>query len=320
MPSPLRRGDVVEVRSAAEILATLDERGAMESLPFMAEMVPHCGERLTVDALAQRMCDRIEWTGSRHIPDTVLLGRLRCDGSGHEGCQGDCRLLWKAAWLRRVEPGAPPSRPSPGEDAARAALHVRVAGNTRQLDAEGRPGEKFRCQRTALFCASGPASGFPYLSELTSGNVPLRRYVTVVARALVWESRRKAGPIAWSRRCLPGRSSPLQRPPLDLQPGEWVRIRSAREISETLDVSGHTRGLWFDREMLRYCGRTAQVRDRVARFIEDDGTFVNFRGAAVKLEAVTCTGDHSAGARYFCPRARYPHWHEDWLERAPAPR
>ena len=42
---PLRPGDVVEVRSAAEILATLDRDGALEKMPFMPEMVTHIGHR-----------------------------------------------------------------------------------------------------------------------------------------------------------------------------------------------------------------------------------------------------------------------------------
>ena len=35
----LRVGEVVEVRTAEEILATLDEHGALDSLPFMPEML-----------------------------------------------------------------------------------------------------------------------------------------------------------------------------------------------------------------------------------------------------------------------------------------
>ena len=35
----LQRGDQVEVRPAAEILATLDDRGTLDSMPFMPEMV-----------------------------------------------------------------------------------------------------------------------------------------------------------------------------------------------------------------------------------------------------------------------------------------
>ena len=43
MPSggdrPLRPGDIVELRPAAEILATLDESGALDNMPFMPEML-----------------------------------------------------------------------------------------------------------------------------------------------------------------------------------------------------------------------------------------------------------------------------------------
>ena len=38
-----KAGDLIEVRSAAEILATLDERGELENLPFMPEMLKFCG-------------------------------------------------------------------------------------------------------------------------------------------------------------------------------------------------------------------------------------------------------------------------------------
>ena len=42
-------GDVVEVKSAEEILAELDERGELDSLPFMPEMLQFCGQRFVVD-------------------------------------------------------------------------------------------------------------------------------------------------------------------------------------------------------------------------------------------------------------------------------
>ncbi len=37
-------GDVVEVLSEREILATLDENGTFEKLPFMPEMLDFCGK------------------------------------------------------------------------------------------------------------------------------------------------------------------------------------------------------------------------------------------------------------------------------------
>src|SRR3989442_827918 len=91
----LRRGDLVEVRSASEILATLDERGMLDGLPFMPEMMRYCGRRLIVDCRVVKVCDTIFPLASGLLPNTVLLGNLRCDGSGHNGCQADCRLYWK---------------------------------------------------------------------------------------------------------------------------------------------------------------------------------------------------------------------------------
>jgi hypothetical protein len=311
----LRRGDVVEVRTAAEILATLDAGGAVAGLPFMGEMIPLCGRRLTVDGTAERLCDTIHWSGSRRIPDTVLLEQARCDGSGHDGCEAECRFLWKEVWLRPVDPAAPLT-PAVNDEAARSALLALVSGNTRQPFAGGQPGARYRCQTTELYRASGATSRFPYLHELTSGNVTVGRFLPVIARAAVWETRRKLG--RFRNQCFAGTSTPVRRPPLDLKPGEWVRIRSAKEIEETIDLKGGSRGLWFDWEMLQYCGRTFRVKNRIARFIHDDGTLMIFKSAAVKLEGVTCAGDYSVG-RWFCPRAIFPFWREDWLERVPAP-
>ena len=40
-----RPGDLVEVKSADEILATLDADGTLDHLPFMPEMVEFCGAK-----------------------------------------------------------------------------------------------------------------------------------------------------------------------------------------------------------------------------------------------------------------------------------
>jgi len=67
----LRIGEVVEVRSHAEILATLDERGELDSLPFMPEMLQFCGQRYTVAKRASKLCDTITWSG-------CAAWRMRC--------------------------------------------------------------------------------------------------------------------------------------------------------------------------------------------------------------------------------------------------
>ena len=41
-----RSGQLVEVRSLSEILATLDAAGTLDGMPFMPEMVRYCGQTL----------------------------------------------------------------------------------------------------------------------------------------------------------------------------------------------------------------------------------------------------------------------------------
>ncbi|HYZ02872.1 MAG TPA: hypothetical protein VFA92_15365, partial [Candidatus Binatia bacterium] len=106
----LRVGEIVEVRSEAEILATLDERAELESLPFMPEMLQFCGRRFRVDKLAVKLCDTIGSTGMYRMRNAVHLEGLRCDGQAHGGCQAGCLIYWKEAWLKRV--------PADGQDQA----------------------------------------------------------------------------------------------------------------------------------------------------------------------------------------------------------
>src|SRR5215210_7288694 len=103
----LKVGDLVEVRSAEEILATLDERGELENLPFMPEMLAFCGRQLSVHKVAHKLCDTISGSGMRRMTNAVHLTDSRCDGSAHGGCQTACSIYWKEQWLRRVHHSSP---------------------------------------------------------------------------------------------------------------------------------------------------------------------------------------------------------------------
>jgi hypothetical protein len=108
--------------------------------------------------------------------------------------------------------------------------------------------------------------------------------------------------------------SPDER--LDLQPGEWVRVKSIDQISATLNANNSNRGLSFDREMLKYCGRTAQVLRRVERIIdESSGRMLTMKTPCIVLADVVCLADYHRS----CPRRVYAYWREIWLERVPAP-
>jgi len=307
-----RRGDLVEVRSPAEILATLDATGALDGLPFMPEMIALCGRRLTVERRAERICDTIRYSGTRRLADAVFLEQERCDGKGHGGCQAECRILWKEAWLRRADPVAPAAGPFPAEDTS-ALLGRASSGTATQRDGA----QRWRCQATELpGCSEHVELWDPrgYVRELTSGNVGLAHFARVMSRAVVQEPMRKAGLIDEVHLRGTAQKGDVF-PALKLQPGERVRVKSREEIARTLNAEGRNKGLWFDREMLPYCGQEFRVRQRVHHFINDqDGKMVELKNEAITLEGVVCSGNHSL-RRWFCSREIYPYWRECWLER-----
>ena len=313
----LHRGDLVEVKSPGEILATLDAQGRYEGrLPFMPEMIPFCGRRFAVRARADKVCDTVNYSGSRRLFDGVMLADVRCDGSGHDGCQAACRIFWKTAWLRRVSPDTPAPPPFPPEDAE--LLRQRTQPHTRSVtEADGKRRDTYICQNTELPNYTELLSIWnpgPYINEYTSGNVTFGHFLTVTMRAAITEPMRKMGLVPEIH--LPGTASKDERfPALDLQPGEWVRVKSKEEIARTLTPDGRSFGMWFDKEMFPYCGKTYRVRQRISRFIhERNGKMLTPKMASVTLEGVVCSGDNAV-CRWFCPREIYPYWREFWLER-----
>jgi len=320
----LRAGDEVAVRSAAEILATLDAEGRFEDLPFMPEMVEFCGRRFTVTQRAQKVCDTSHLTGSRHVPRTVFLNEPRCSGAAHGGCQAECRLFWKEAWLR--SPDEPPvAAVSAAEDEkARAALIALTARTTRPRPQNGEEPTTWVCQATELHRASKQVRALDprtYLRELTSGNVRLGRFLRVTARAAVEEPMGKLGMLPEAALAGPRGKGDPPEPPLGLEPGEWVTVKTKDEIRKTLNPKGRHRGLWFDREMFPYCGsgKSYRVRRRVEKIIDErSGRMIDLKNECIALEGVVCSGDYVPG-RFFCPRGYYPYWRECWLKRADSP-
>jgi hypothetical protein len=310
---PLRPGDIVEVKSAAEILATLDDAGAVGKVPFMPEMLRHVGRRYTVTRRVDKICDTIASTGSRRMHSTVYLGDLRCDGSAHGGCQAGCKLYWREEWLRRVESESPATDP---ESEGLAELRRVALAGTRPAHRGDEPSPAvWRCQATEAFEASEPlktSNPAQYWRELRNGNFGLLRFCRLALRGFVIEVARRLGLL----KPLPLRGPSTEAPPaepLDLKPGNLVQVRPPAEIAATLDQHGLNRGLSFDREMLPYCGRTLRVKDRVERIIEDrTGRMIQIKKDSLILEGAVCSGERSAGC-WFCPREIYPFWREAWL-------
>jgi hypothetical protein len=314
----LRRGDVVQLRTPAEIRATLDERGCLDGLPFMPEMLGFFGRQFTVSARVERACDTIEKSGVRRIRDTVLLDELRCDGSGHAGCQAQCRLYWKERWLRPAT-GSPTEASPTDQGYGELERLVRAsARDSRSTDEQ----PAYRCQATELLRASEPVAMWSirsFIGEVTSGNVRVWRFLRVMARAAVGEIGHRLRVLSTDQRAFTDQARDVPAtppaPPGGLELGTLVRVRSRAEIAPTIDSAGKNRGLWFDREMLAFCGRTARVQTKVERFIDErTGRPVELASDCYILEGFVCSSEVSEG-RWFCPRAIYPWWREAWLER-----
>ncbi len=325
----LRVGDVVEVRSQAEILATLDENGALDSLPFMPEMLRYCGQRLTVYKVAHKLCDTMTGSGMRKMDNAVHLRGVRCDGGGHGGCQAACLIYWKHAWLRKVDPaeaGTAPAAPAP--DASRMLPLLTIASRR----APGEDGsERYRCQATELLRAAPEQLPFrdlgQFVDDVRTGNVGLfwaiRSFLVILYNR--WQGASVRYLPKWLR-IRGGRhwglvhgTADTKTPTghTDLRPGDLVRIKSRAEIGATLNEKNLNRGMGFDAEMGRFCGRTARVVRRVDHIIDEHtGRMLNMRNPCWVLEGVYCEGAFNAN----CPREITPYWREIWLEKVDAMR
>ncbi|MBF8191066.1 hypothetical protein ITP53_36230 [Nonomuraea sp. K274] len=314
----LRVGNLVEVRSAEEILATLDERGELESLPFMPEMLSFCGRRMTVHKVAHKLCDTISRSGMRRMDNAVHLTGARCDGGGHGGCQTACSLYWKESWLKRVDPDEPVTAPAPEAPSRMLKL----------LEVNTRKGEDgcYSCQATELLRAAPTCLPFrdlgQYVTDVRSGNVGVmgmfrtfliglfNRFQGLSNKVLPRRLRIRGG-LRWG--FVAGRAGAVTPTgKLDLSPGELVRIKSKEEILDTLNDDLLNRGLGFEEEMARYCGRTARVRTRVERCLDETtGRMLSMKSPCIILDDLVCEGVYNAN----CPREFVPFWREIWLER-----
>jgi len=316
----LRANDLVEVRSAAEILATLDADGKLEGMPFMPEMLRFSGQQFRVYKRADKTCDTTHATGLRRLRDTVHLTDSRCDGAAHSGCQAGCLLYWNERWLRRVAPGKsstgdPPQAASTTDAPATAGAPSQTAVE-RLSELARRPAaedgsERWMCQATEMFAASSALPWWDptqYVRDVVTRNATIRQVLVGILRWLSvrvqWRVNHSGVPFVKGRLT----STPATR--LDLQPGDRVRIKSRQEIEATLDTSNRTRGLLLDADMMLFCGQERRVLRRVNRIIDErTGALITIPGDCIVLDGVTCTGAYNRT----CPRSDYPYWREAWL-------
>jgi hypothetical protein len=312
--TPLRPGDLVRVRSASEILATLDEDGTVEGIPFMPEMLRHVDKQYRVSKRIEKICWYTAESSSRRLPGTLFLEELRCDGSGHGGCQAECRIYWKEEWVEGVEPGTPERR---SDDESLERLRAYVTKRTRTTKTfDNGPEEVFRCQITESLGASTPLQWREwgqYVAEVRNRNVGIVRLFRVFTRMTLWLTLQKIGRTPG----LPKLAGPnrIDGQELGLKPGDIVEVRSLEEIGATLDDNLKHRGLRYSAELTPACGKRFRVKNRVDRLIDENtGRMIELKNDCIVLEGFVCTGDRSLTS-LFCPREAYPLFREAWLRR-----
>jgi hypothetical protein len=337
-------GDWVEILSKEEILKTLDENGQLDGMPFMPEMFAFCGKQFQVYKRAHKTCDTVFPVRARRVHHAIHLD-TRCDGSAHGGCQASCLLFWKEAWLKPLGKDPLQGAPICNEDssqqksAARSCTgcsEIRVWNRAQSVSAESEE-PTYTCQATQLPYATTNLDWWDfsqYIEDYRSGNVGLWRLVCGgVYFPYLWLSRTGIGlgrPMRWFydtfHRLWAGAPFPRRRgaipaggrtpcEPLNLQPGELVRIKPYKQILGTIDYNNRNRGLYFDAEEVPYCGKTYRVQRRVTRIInEQTGKMREMKTPSVILDSVICESRYSE-CRLFCPRSIYALWREIWLDR-----
>jgi hypothetical protein len=339
MKTQLSVGEWVEIRSKEEILATLDRQGQLDSLPFMPSMFQYCGRRFKVFKRAHKTCDTVNRTGGRRMSNAVHLEGLRCDGASYGGCQAGCLIFWKEAWLKRVDHSLAAPQPTPRRSSTGSCTEADVIAGTRDTSGGSGDETKYVCQATQIPRATTPLAWWDlsqYLEDYQSGNVGLRRLACgfvyacyynlsesgiglgAVMRRLYNAFQAVWGGIPYPR--LGGTIPAGQRTPsatLNLQPGEFVRVRRYAEILATLDTDHKNRGLLFDAEAVPYCEGTYRVARRVQKILDErTGILRHMKTDSIVLQDVYCQSRYS-DCRMFCPRSIDSYWREIWLERIP---
>ena len=296
----LSAGELVEVRSLEEILPTLDENGKLDLLPFMPEMKKFCGKRFRVHARADRTC--VEHHKARGMNNTVWLSEVRCDGASHDGCKVGCQMFWKEAWLKR----AAENEPIHNNTVKESTLSVPTKTHEEETG-------RYICQSSELPKATyrlgiwGNARSYFY--DLRFKNLSFRDFLKTIY--IYVDTKLRTRPPNELCGTLLGEQQKTPVESLNLQPGEWVEVKSPEEIKATLDSLGRNRGLLYTKELLEFCGKRYRVLERLDKAInEKDGMMLSLKNT-VKLDGALCNGMCRRG----CERNGYNYWREIWLKR-----
>jgi hypothetical protein len=300
-------GDFVEVKTWPEIRATLDERGCLEQLPFMPEMLTMCGQRAYVFRCVHRLFDYRKTRRMRHMDGAVLLIGAVCDGSNHGGCEAACHTIWKSAWLRRV---------ARSDDTADVAISSNRSDSVKDAAVVqfGTQGPRYACQLTQLHAASRPIGNWSttnFLRPLIAGNVAPAAFVVAWLTYLFNALQHQRQGISFPAFEVAAQDSE-RREETHLEAGAQVVVRSSAEIRATLNDQLMHRGMWFEPDMLKHCRRRCRVQAEVTRLVD----IVTGQMRTMKTPAYILRGIHFSGERQLFNAQYEPlFWRSAWLQR-----
>ena len=297
-------GDIVEVRPPDEILATLDANGTLHGLPFMPEMVEFCGKRFRVSRRVLKTC--MSGSGPSTMKgidrdDVVILDNLRCSGASHDGCQKQCMIFWREAWLRKSQD----DRQS-GQFDLEGVQRLRT-----RLKTLARP-QTYFCQASEFLQFTKPFARskrfVTCFDDVRYGNCTATRMLHRIGIWLFWRLR-KIVMGEYAR----GPNTKTPSGTVKLVEGENVQVKSLQEIVLTTNERAHNRGLYFSPDMALLCGREARVKTHLDKIIVDGTGEMRQLKDTVYLEGSMCGCAHVAFGG--CPRGEFAYWREIWLRR-----
>ena len=293
-------GDRVYVRSAQEILDSVNDEDCLDGLPFMPEMLAFCDRELRVASVANKTCVNTEPVYIGSLSNCfVLQTPRRCDGAAHGGCQMGCKFFWRSQWLR--------AEAAPESDATSAQNLQAIESRLSEMGQLSN--SRFRCQATELVQIAKPTSALQpqqYVADIKAG-IPVLQILKFLAGVIVRKVTRSPDHLVGS--C--SKRTPTAQ--LGLSVGDRVRVKDVEEIIETLDRRGCNRGLWFDKaEMKPFCGKELVVSRVLNRLIDEKtGELKTLKQPCVVLAETECSGVF----RRFCSRGMLHFWRAIWLEK-----
>jgi hypothetical protein len=267
------------------------------------------------------------------MTNAVFLEDIRCDGRSYGGCEMECLIFWKEAWLTRVNDKKQGDHLS--ESISDGQLVQMATARVRRSEAEDNTKPVYSCQATEMPNATTRMSIWnprQYVEDWTSGNAKLCEILSALS-FLVYDTLASSGmgigsvmraayeraQRSRSRMSYPARRGKLRRNArtptvtLGLKPGDTVRVKDHPTILSTVTEDLVNRGMAFHPDMVPYCSQTFRVGKSVGRIInEKTGQLIELRNPCIVLEGASCRGRFTKPL--LCPRGMSPYWREIWLD------